>query len=427
MLQQRLDLSGAASAAEVAELVRDRLRERPPARGERFVGHGFRDGLWPDAPRLDLLDDVSDEVEIVLVSGDLHCVWLNSRACERFGFAGHPTGLLREYDAVAVTSVLADIDAGTLDAWAHEAARAAAARGVTEVVELEWAANDEVWARRVGDGNDLLRVHAGVYPDRLDAVIARGLRTGDPIEGTGGLVRMGPLKIITDGSLNTRTAFCHAPYPGHEHDEHPFGLVNYDLPGLIALMRRGAENGLEPAVHAIGDAANRMALDAFAELGIHGAIEHAQLVDAEDFPRFARLGVVASVQPEHAMDDRDVAEAHWPGRTDRAFAFESLVAAGAEIALGSDAPVAPLDPWISLAAAVYRERDGRVPWHPEQRVRVEAALRASVGARRTRVLAGDVADLVVTDRNPLASSNAELREMPVAATLLGGRFTHRLL
>ena len=192
MLQQRLDLSEAASAAEAAAMVRASLGERPLARGERFVGHGFRDGLWPDAPGLDLLDDVSTDGEIVLVSGDLHCVWLNSRACERFGFAGHPTGLLREYDAVAVTSVLADIDAGTLDAWVADAARAAAARGVTEIVELEWAANDEIWARRVANGDDLLRVHAGVYPDRLEDVIARGMRTGDPIAGTAGLVRMGP-------------------------------------------------------------------------------------------------------------------------------------------------------------------------------------------------------------------------------------------
>ncbi len=425
MLQQRLDVSGAASAAEAAVLVRDRLAELGARAGDRLVGHGFRDGLWPDVPRAELLDAVSTGVEIVIVSGDLHCAWLNTPALRRYGFADHPTGLLREYDAVAVTSELARIDPATLDGWAAEAAEGAAARGVTEVVELEWAPNVDVWARRVASGLRSLRVSAGVYADRLEDAIARGLRTGDAIEGTDGLVTMGPLKIITDGSLNTRTAYCHDPYPGHEADEHPRGLVNFTPEELTALMRRGTAAGILPAVHAIGDAANRLVLDAFEAVGCRGWVEHAQLVDETDFPRFAELGVVASVQPEHAMDDRDVAETHWPGRTARAFAFASLVAAGAEVALGSDAPVAPLDPWISMAAAVYRERDGREPWHPEQRILLGDAYRASTTGRRLTVAPGDPADLAVTEVDPLAATNEQLRAMPVAATMLGGGFTFR--
>lgn len=109
-------------------------------------------------------------------------------------------------------------------------------------------------------------------------------------------------------------------------------------------MRRAAAHGIEPAVHAIGDRANTVALDAFEAVRCRGRIEHAQLLSPEDLPRFARLGVTAGVQPRHATDDRDVADRHWAGRTERAFAYADLLAAGARLEFGSDAPVSPLDP-----------------------------------------------------------------------------------
>lgn len=318
---------------------------------------------------------------------------------------------------------LGRVDDAVLDGWVRAAAQDAARRGITEVVELEWAPNVDVWGRRMQNGLRSLRVHAGVYPDGLDDVIARGLRTGDVSAHTDGLLRMGPLKIITDGSLNTRTAYCYDVYPGLDRDPHPRGIVQYTHEELVALMRRGHRAGLAPAVHAIGDAANALVLDAFAEVGCRGVVEHAQLVAPEDFARFAELGLVASVQPEHAMDDRDTAERYWPGRTGRSFAFGALAEAGAEIALGSDAPVAPLDPWISMAAAIYRTRDGRSPWHPEQGMSPRDAYRASTSGRRTRVTVGDVADLVVSDLDPLQADNESLRDFPVTATLLAGQFT----
>jgi predicted amidohydrolase YtcJ len=140
-----------------------------------------------------------------------------------------------------------------------------------------------------------------------------------------------------------------------------------------------------------------------------------------DLPRFAALGVTASVQPEHALDDRDVADHYWASRTERAFMLRSLLDAGARLALGSDAPVAPLDPWLAMAAAVGRTREGREPWHPEQTITAGEALAASV---RTTVAVGQVADLVVTDLDPVSATAAQLRAMPVSATLLAGSFTH---
>ncbi|MES1212244.1 MAG: amidohydrolase family protein, partial [Leifsonia sp.] len=157
---------------------------------------------------------------------------------------------------------------------------------------------------------------------------------------------------------------------------------------------------------------------------VGGSIEHAQLIADADLPRFAALGVRASVQPEHAMDDRDVADHFWAGRTGRAFAYRALWEAGAELALGSDAPVAPLDPWVTISAAVSRCRDGREPWHPEQALPIEAAMRASAGGRLHPVV-GDPADLVVTEHDPMTTTGEQLRGMLVHATMVAGEWTYR--
>ncbi|MBD8726370.1 amidohydrolase, partial [Frigoribacterium sp. CFBP 13707] len=409
LVRRRLDVGGATSAAEAAALVGARLREAPPAPGEPLVGYGFRDALWPDQPHRALLDAVSGDVPVVLVSADLHAAWLDSAALAAHGHAGHETGLLREQDAFAVSTAVSAVSDAVLDGWVGDAVTAAAARGVVGVVDLEMSFSLDRWARRVRGGVDQLRVRCGVYPHDLEAAVERGLRTGDVVPGTRGLVTVGPAKIITDGSLNTRTAWCHDPYPGLSGPG-ASGVASYDQGDLVAWMRRASSAGLVPAVHAIGDRANERALDAFEAVGCRGSVEHAQLLSGADVARFACLGVVASVQPEHAMDDRDVADALWVGRTDRAFALASLVAAGVELRLGSDAPVAPLDPWVTMAAAVSRSRDGRAAWHPEQRIGARAALLASVDGQGL-VRGGRVADLVVTEADPLAAD--DLRGFPV--------------
>ncbi|MGO4594025.1 amidohydrolase [Leifsonia sp. 2TAF2] len=423
---RRLDVSRATSAVEAATLVRERAAAEPG--DDVIVGFGFHDALWPDLPTRELLDAAAGDRPVVLIAGDLHCSWLNTAAARRFA-PGSTEPVLREDASFAVTSLLAAADEGTLDRWAADAARRASTRGVVGVVDLEYGWNLDVWRRRIAAGADGLRVEFGTYSDDLERAVGMGLRTGDVIPETGGpetggpetggLLSVGPFKVISDGSLNTRTALCTHAYPDGGH-----GVANLSPAELVERMRFAVEHGLEPAVHAIGDEANRRALDAFEALGAGGRIEHAQLIDKADIPRFARLGVTASVQPEHAMDDRDVAEHLWEGRTDRAFPLAELHRAGARLAFGSDAPVAPLDPWAAIASAVGRARDGREPWHPEQSIPVEVALGASV---RSAVAVGEPADLAVLDRDPFASEPDDLRAMPVAATLLAGRFTHDAL
>ncbi len=423
---RRVDVSAAESAGKAAAIMAAAATTRPPAPGLPLVGFGFRDGLWPDLPTAAMLDSVVGDVAAVLVSGDLHCCWLNSAALARFGRAGHPTGILREDDAFAVTSALTDIPDGILDAWVAEASIAAAARGVVGVVDFEMADNLTVWSRRISGGANSLRIAAGIYTEHLAATICAGHRTGEIIDGTGGLLSVGPFKLLIDGSLNTRTAYCVDEYPGLSGQPHSHGILTVQPADLVALLRRASAAGIVPAVHAIGDHANRIALDAFETVGCGGRIEHAQLLLDSDLPRFAALGVTASLQPEHAMDDRAVADRYWTGRTGRAFPLRGLLDAGATVVLGSDAPVAPLDPWVTIAAAAGRRRDGIAAWHPEQSISVAEAITASAHGRG-RVSVGDVADLCIVDVDPLTATSEALRSMPVAATMIAGRFTHSTL
>ncbi|MGV2902037.1 amidohydrolase [Microbacterium sp. AGC62] len=417
--RRRVDLTETRSAAEVLAVVRRARAEGAPLSNGMLMGYGFRDGLWPEPASLDALDAAVSDVPVVLVSGDLHCGWMNRAAEAAFGLRLDETGLLREGPWI---QLLHSFDqAGELPLSAYrEAADDAAARGVVGVVEYENADNLRDWPERTARGVDALRLQIAVWSDRLDGVIARGVRTGDIVDERG-LVEFGRLKVIVDGSLNTRTAWCWEPYPGMDPAHpHACGLESVPIPELRRLLEAARAGGIGAAVHAIGDRANTEVLDTFEELRMTGVIEHAQLVREQDFARFSQLGLIASVQPEHAMDDRDVADHHWAGRTDRAFAYGSMHRSGAELRLGSDAPVAPLDPWISLSAATARSRGGRDPWHPEQRLPFDVALAAS---SRSTVSVGQRADLVLTERDPFACDVDELRGMPVAATLLGGRFT----
>ncbi|MFC0541967.1 amidohydrolase [Kutzneria chonburiensis] len=402
--RRRISLAAAKSAAQAVELVRG-------SPDEWVFGANFVDGLWPDAPHKDLLEAALPGRKVALFSADLHTLWLSPAALKEVAL-DHPTGVLVEAECMAVT---ARLPAGDPDAWVLAAADAAAARGVTKIVDYELADTIADWQRRLAIRTPSVRVAGVIAKHLLETAIARGHRTGAVVPDSGGLLSVGPYKLFVDGSLNTRTAYCHDPYEGDGH-----GMVVVPPAELVPLMRRAWAHGIVPAVHAIGDHANQIALDAFEAVGCPGRIEHAQLVSPADLPRFAQLGVIASVQPAHAPDDRDVADRHWAGRTDRAFPYQSLLAAGATLEIGSDAPVSPLDPWDGIASAVTRTDDDRAAWHPEQRIPVEVALAAAAGGRAS-VEVGDVADLLVAERDP---ARGELRDMPVVLTMVEGRITH---
>jgi len=209
---------------------------------------------------------------------------------------------------------------------------------------------------------------------------------------------------------------------------------------LEEIIRRGAEAGWPVAVHAIGDQANRDALDAFeatrdawVHMGLRHRIEHAQCLTAEDLPRFAELGIACSVQFSHAPSDRDLAERFWPDRLEGSYAFRSLLDSGAILANGSDAPIEELDPLAGIRAAVLRTIDDRPGWRMEEALTAEEALYATTtapawlaGDERTRgkLVPGYLADLVVLSRDPVDCPPEELETVEVVATMVGGRWVH---
>ena len=427
----RLDVSGTCAPAQVVRIVGEHIAALPTSRpGPVVHGYGYRSATWARKPTVAELDAVSGECPVILVSGDGHNGWLNSRALELLGVPPR-TGALEEYEWFAVFSRLGELPGGEQETEAgyRRSVAEAAAKGVVGITDFEFGPGYRDWPQRLAGGVDQLRVRTATYPDRLEEVIAAGLRTGQELPGGDGLLTMGPLKIISDGSLNTRTAYCCEPFADAESLEFPRGKQNHPLRELITLLHRAHECGLEIALHAIGDAAAAAALDAFAATGATGSIEHAQLMRWQDITRTGRLGVRASVQPAHLLDDRDVTAQCWPDRADRCFALRSMLEANVTLAMGSDAPVARLDPWLAMAAAVHRSADEREPWNPAESLTVAESLAASTDGQTT-VAPGNRGDVVLLDDNPLrpvgdsSAVGRHLREMRVSATFLAGRATH---
>jgi predicted amidohydrolase YtcJ len=416
--RRRIDVGPASSAADAVALVFPYARTA----GDSVVrANGFRDAQWPDEPHKDLLENALPGVRVALTSMDLHTLWLSPALLRDLGI-DHPTGVLRDVDGLeAVMALEALEDPAELDRAVLDATAALAVRGVTGVVDFEFADNRTVWDRRLSAGSPAVRVDTTVWPQWLDEALDRGERTGD-VSAVSDMIRRGPLKVMLDGSLNTRTACCHDRYPGVDGDN-AYGLLLETHDGLFELVSRAARGGITSAVHAIGDRANGVALDAFERAGCGGRIEHAQQLVPEDIARFAALGVAASVQPQHAMADRDIAEDLWAGRRSVAYGYGSLHRSGATLLFGSDAPVSPPEPLAGVAAAVFRTDDDRPPWHAEESVPLDAALQAASGGRGA-LRVGDVADIVVLEEHPVHRSAHDLADTEVRATICAGLLTH---
>ena len=428
LVRSRLDLSFARSVEEALDAVRRGLTDAPvpfnaDAAQPPLVGFGHRPASWAGRPTPADLDEVSPDRPVVLISGDAHHGWLNTAAMRLLDVPWRD-GVVSENEWFDAYDRLGDLPgaAGQAEAAVLDAVREARRRGVVGVVDLEFSPSWDRWPTRLA-ATGPFRVRTGVYAGRLRDVITRGWRTGDPLPGTDGWATMGALKIISDGSLNTRTAWCCEPYADGASLAEPLGVANFGEAELTDLVATAHQHGLETALHAIGDRAVAQALAVFARTGASGSIEHAQLLPAGGLAQWAPLPVRASVQPAHLLDDRGVTEQCWPDRTARAFALGSLREHGIPIVLGSDAPVAPLDPWLAMAVAVCRAPEGGEPWHPELSLTPREALTASVDGRTLAV--GQPGDLVLLDADTLAGGDPAvqakvLRTMTVSATVVGG-------
>ncbi len=435
LAQRDVQLDGVSGLAEALERVRSH-----PRRGSWIRGTGWRSAAWEAQPTKEALDAVTGEAPAALWAKDYHSLWLNSAALALAGGeldveggvverdeAGEPTGILREESAWRFRARFASVPE---DEWVdatREGLRIAAARGVTAIHDKDgWLGAPRIF-QRISESEGLtLRVWQSVPYESLPSLEDLGLRSGIGDD----YLRIGYLKAFLDGTLGSQTALM---LDGT-------GVAITSGEELAEIVRAGARAGWPVSVHAIGDRANREALDAFeatraewAPLGLRQRIEHAQCLAPEDVGRFAGLGIACSVQFSHAPSDRDLADRFWGDRASGAYAFRSLWDSGALVANGSDAPVEELDPLAGIRAGVLRTIDDRAAWHPEQCLTVEEVLHATCVSpawltgderRRGRLRPGYLADLVVLSRDPLDCPPDELETVQVVATMVGGRWVH---
>jgi predicted amidohydrolase YtcJ len=409
---RRLDLSRTSSPEDVLALV-----ARAARRGRSVVGTGQRAGTWARPVTVTELDSVCASIPVVLINGDFHHAWLNTAALDALGLARRDV-VVAEAEWFAAYPRVASLEGPVSPADYRQVLGDAAAKGVVGLVDFEFGVPWNDWAQRWHEGCDLLRIRWSPYAGQLDGVRAAGLRGGASLPGADGRLTVGSLKIISDGSLGTRTAWCHAPYA----DTGGCGAPNQSGDELAALLAEGRRAGLSVATHAIGDRALEAALAAYAATGARGSIEHAQLTTDRAITQMSRLGLVASVQPAHLLDDRQTIDRVWADRADRCFTLRSMLDEGVRLALGSDAPVAPLDPWLAIAAAAHRGQPGDQSWHPGQAITVAEAIAASVDGRRIAV--GQPGDVALLDSDPLASDAVGLAGMRVALTVVAGQVMH---
>jgi predicted amidohydrolase YtcJ len=442
-----LDLRGCGSTGAALDRVRAHLGAHP---GDGVVvGHGWNDDGWP-APPDRSIDAVTGDRPVLLHAHDHHSLWANGAALRAAGIegstrdpdggrierdaAGRPTGLLREHAVRLVAALERTAPREPAATVLNRAVRRLHAFGITAVQDFENAeAFRALRAMTLGDGARV-RVLMHLTHHGLDAALATGLESGVGDDW----FRVGHVKLFADGTLGSRTAALLAPYDGDTQA----GMDLIPPDELRRLVAAAFGGGLSVAIHAIGDRAARASLDAFEAAGggavvpLPPRIEHVQLLDPADRPRFARLGVAASVQPVHCATDIDQAERLWHSRRDHAYPWQSLLEADALMAFGSDAPIESPDVGAALCAAVGRTRADDTPaggWTAQERVTLDQALAAFTAGparlagawpRLGRLTPGARADLVVWDRDLHAASAAGLRGALAQATILDGDVVH---
>jgi predicted amidohydrolase YtcJ len=445
-----LDLSDTRSLAEAQGKVAAYARANPTR--PWIVGRGWNQEAWslgrfPTAAELDAA--VADR-PVWLERVDGHAGWGNSAALAAAGVSaatrdpaggrierlasGAPAGVLVDDAMALVDKIVPPPRPEDRDLAFDTAQRLLAARGLTAVADMGTSIEDWQAFRRAGDlGRLRLRIMSYALGVENMALIAG---PGPTPWLYGDRLRLNGVKLYSDGALGSRGALLKAPYADAPQTR---GIARIAGTQLKNLMSRAAMDNFQIAVHAIGDAANADALDAFEELSAtykgdrRWRIEHAQVVDPADIPRFGRLGVIASMQPIHQVSDRTMAEARLgPQRLAGAYAWRALAAAGARLAFGSDAPVELPDPFAGMAAAVTREdASGQPPggWQPQERLdrvtalagyTVQAAWAGFAESRFGRLTPGLAADFVFLDTDPLAASTDALRRARVLETWIGG-------
>ena len=445
---------------EAVARVRKRARDAVP--GAWITGSGWNHNVWGTGafPDRAALDEASPRNPVVLEAKSGHALWVNSAALQEAGIGletsdpeggrivhgrdGTPTGILLENAMRLVQGVIPPRSPRELGRLMLRAQQEAHRRGLTGIHDfdstLAFQAFQELHSRR----ELTIRVVKGIPHQELSHALSLGLQSGFG----DGMLRLGAVKMFADGALGPQTAWMLAPYEG----TWATGIPTLGEEQILEDVSRANAGGLACAIHAIGDAACHVVLNAYERaaerLRAHGGpgapgarnrIEHVQLLHPDDLPRLSRLGVIASMQPLHATSDLLIAERAWGARCATAYAWKSLLDAGTRLAFGSDCPVEVSDPLAGIHAAVTRRRadgsPGEEGWYAGQRLSVEQAVHGyTVGAayaagRETELgslAPGKLADLTILERDIFSIPPHEIRAVAVSATMVGGRFVHRV-
>lgn len=447
----QVDLRGTQSVADALECIGAFAQANPKSRW--ILGSGWNQVLWPNKqfPTAKDLDKVLPDRPAMLSRVDGHAVWVNSLALKAAGVTratkdpaggqivrdanGEPTGIF-------VDNAMSLIDKQVPPATDEEVRTALAAAladlsalGLTGVHDAGVDMRTYAAYRALGEAGQLsVRIYA-MLADGKDArpVIAQGPKPSlfdDRLQ-------LQAVKAWVDGALGSRGAHLLADYADQAHHR---GLALYTPEQIKELGSLASQHGWQLNIHAIGDAGNRIALDTFEQTftsaqrsALRPRIEHAQVISLDDLPRFARLNVIASMQPTHATSDMNMAEDRvGPQRIKGAYAWRTLLDSRARMAFGSDFPVELPNPFLGLYAAVTRQdREGHPPggWHPEQKLTRAEALRlftldaAYASGLETKVGSlepGKWADFIIIDRDYFKVPESEIDDIKVEATYVAG-------
>jgi len=452
-----VQLNDATSPQEFARRIRERAAKL--AKGEWLVGGDWDETKWNPAalPTKELIDAATQDTPVSVNRYDGHMVLANSLALKLAGITaqtpdpdggvivrdknGNPTGALKD---AAQDMLFRAIPPLTHEQRRHAIERAlwhAASLGVTSVQNMNPDYADiAVYNELLDEGKLTTRIYAAPLITQVDDQVKIGIRRAFG----GSYLRIGAVKAYADGSLGSATAYFFEPFsdqPGNR------GLLSDEM-HPISLMRdrmmRADASGLQICAHAIGDAGISAILDIYSEIEKqHGVrdrrwrIEHAQHMAAKDFERFAQLHVIASVQPYHAIDDGRWAERRiGRDRASRTYAFRNFLDHGVRLALGTDWSVAPLNPMLTLYAAITRATlDGKNPngWFPEQKLTIKEAIEAyTMGSayaefqdnEKGSITPGKLADMVLLSDDVLTIDPVKIRDVKVVKTWVGGKLTY---
>src|ERR1700730_7451191 len=453
-----VQLNDAGSAEDFVGRIRERAKSTP--KGEWILGGDWDETKWTPArlPSKEWIDPETPNTPVFVNRYDGHMALANSVTLRLAGITaktpdplggvivrdaqGNPTGALKDAAMDYVYKVTPPLSHDERLRGVKRALAQAASLGVTSVQNMNPDYPDiAVYSELQQRGELTTRIYAVPLITEVDDQVKIGI--GHAFGGP--FLRIGALKAFADGSLGSRTAYFFEPFTDQASNQPSnHGLLSDEM-HPVSLMRdrmmKADAAGLQICTHAIGDQGISMILDLYSEVvKTHGEvdrrfrIEHAQHMAAKDFDRFAQLHVVASVQPYHAIDDGRWAEQRiGPDRASRTYAFRTFLNHGVRLAFGTDWDVAPLNPMLTVYAAVTRATlDGKTPsgWFPEQKLTIGEAVEAyTMGSvtlnfrkkKKGSITPGKLADMVLLSDDIFTIDPVKIRDVKIMTTWMGGK------